>query len=190
MARLVGDSTDPQLVGFLPSTASFVAFAAGRLDEARADWHRLAATIIDSAPVALARAARAALWGANAPAAAADLAALDASGFHGPAIEADRATIRAGLAALDGRVPEALAMYRDAARTWRDLGLAWDEAMVGIDMASLLDPANPDVRAAAERSREILVRLGAAPFVERLDAALSRVLGPHPAVAGAASTTG
>ena len=180
MARLVGDSTDPQLVGFLPSTASFVAFAAGRLDEARADWHRLAATIIDSAPVALARAARAALWGANAPAAAADLAALDASGFHGPAIEADRATIRAGLAALDGRVPEALAMYRDAARTWRDLGLAWDEAMVGIDMASLLDPANPDVRAAAEGSREILVRLGAAPFVERLDAALARDAGAGP----------
>ena len=41
-------------------------------------------------------------------------------------------------------------------------------------MATLLDPANPEVRAAAERSREILVRLGATPFVERLEAALAR----------------
>ena len=40
-------------------------------------------------------------------------------------------------------------------------------------MAILLDPADPEVRAAAEAAREILVRLGAAPFIERLDAALA-----------------
>ena len=40
-----------------------------------------------------------------------------------------------------------------------------------------LDEANgtlPEVRTAAESAREILVRLGARPFIERLDAALSR----------------
>ena len=179
MVRLVGDSSDPQMAMFLPSKASFVAFAAGRLGDARQEWHHLMAIVTDSAPISSARAARAALWGADAPAAAADLAVLDATGFHGPAIEADRMTIRAGLAALDGRTADALGLYRDATRSWRDLGLAWDEAMAGIDMATLLDPVHPEVRAAAERSRGILVRLGAVPFVERLDAALSRDSTPY-----------
>ena len=56
---------------------------------------------------------------------------------------------------------------------WRTLGLAWDEALAGIDMATLLDPAEQEVRAAAEGARAILVRLGAAPFIERLDAAMA-----------------
>jgi hypothetical protein len=41
-------------------------------------------------------------------------------------------------------------------------------------MATLLDPADPEVRAAADAAREILVRLRAAPFIARLDAALAR----------------
>ena len=82
--------------------------------------------------------------------------------------------MRAGVAALDGRSDEALALYREALRDWRDLGLAWDEALCGLDMALLLDPADPEVRAAADASRGILVRLGAAPFVARLDRALAR----------------
>ena len=91
-----------------------------------------------------------------------------------PAIEADRTTIRAGIAALDGRPADALTVYREALRAWRDLGLAWDEALCGLDMAVLLDPSDPEVRAASESAREILVRLEAAPFLARLDAAMSR----------------
>ena len=74
-------------------------------------------------------------------------------------------------AALDGRPTEALAGYRDALRRWRDLGLPWDEALAGIDMALLLDPTDPDVAAAVASSRAILERLGARPFLERLDRA-------------------
>jgi hypothetical protein len=44
----------------------------------------------------------------------------------------------------------------------------------GPDMASLLDPADPEVRATAVEAREILIRLRAAPCVARLDAALER----------------
>jgi hypothetical protein len=40
-------------------------------------------------------------------------------------------------------------------------------------MATLLEPTTPEVLAAAEAAREILVRLGAAPFIARLDAALA-----------------
>jgi len=108
-----------------------------------------------------------------------DLAALDASGVHGRAVEADGVTIRAGIAALEGRPTEAIALYRDALRSWRDLGLAWDEALAGVDMALLLDPTDPWVRANAEAAREILVRLEAAPFIARLDAALARPADPR-----------
>jgi hypothetical protein len=43
-----------------------------------------------------------------------------------------------------------------------------------LDMAILLDPADPEVRTAADAAREILVRLEAAPFLARLDAAMTR----------------
>ena len=54
------------------------------------------------------------------------------------------------------------------------MGPIWDEALCSIDMALLLDPNEPDVAAAADAARTILVRLGAAPFIERLDEAMAR----------------
>jgi hypothetical protein len=85
-----------------------------------------------------------------------------------------RMTIRAGLAAMERRPADALGQYREALRGWHDLGLAWDEALTGIDMATLLEPSEPEVRSAAESAREILARLGAKPFLQRLDAAMAR----------------
>jgi len=41
-------------------------------------------------------------------------------------------------------------------------------------MATLLNPAQPEVAAAGEAGREILTRLGARPFLERLEMALVR----------------
>jgi len=41
--------------------------------------------------------------------------------------------------------------------------------LLGIDMAIVLDPALPEVAAAVATSREILTRLGAKPFLARLD---------------------
>ena len=170
---LLGDSDDPQMGAGAAMAASFAAIAIGDLHAARTSWQRAASLVATVLPVALPLAARAALWAGDAAAAREDLAALDASGFHGPAIEADRRMIRAGLAALEGRPADALSLYREALPAWRDLGLAWDEALCGLDMATLLDPADPEVRAAAEAAREILVRLEAAPFIARLDAAMA-----------------
>jgi tetratricopeptide (TPR) repeat protein len=186
MRHLVGDSIDPQALDAVAIASAFVAFATGDLDGARSAWKRATALVAYELPVSSARAARAALWVGDHAAIHEHLAVLDESGFHGPAIEADRRTIRAGIAALEGRRADALALYRDALRAWRDLGLAWDEALCGLDMALLLDPADPDVRAAASATRETLVRLEAAPFVARLDAAMTRSSQARPA-AGQAS---
>ena len=51
-------------------------------------------------------------------------------------------------------------------------------------MATLLDPAEPEVRAAADSAREILNRLGARPLLARLEAAIERPVSmrmPEPA---------
>jgi class 3 adenylate cyclase/tetratricopeptide (TPR) repeat protein len=152
---------------------TFAFFAAGRLSEARAARRRAAESFGE--PGALSNyGARAALWSRDLAGAVDDLATFDGSGLHGTVVEADRLTVRAGIAGLDDRAADALALYREALRAWRALGLAWDEALCGIDMATLLDPSDPEVRAAAEAAREILVRLEAVPFIARLDKALAR----------------
>ncbi len=182
IVSLVGSSVEPAVLSELMFATANEAFAAGRLGDARGAWHRCGELRAGSEPTTSACAARAALWLGDVPAATNDLAVLDASGVHGPAIEADRRTIRAGIMALEGRASDALPLYREALRAWRDLGLAWDEALCGIDMATLLDPSNADVRDAAESSREILVRLEARPFIARLNAVLARPTAAHPSV--------
>jgi tetratricopeptide (TPR) repeat protein len=174
LRHLLGDSGDPQSRAGVEMVAAIAAFAMDDLGEARASWHRAGSLAVGTLPIVLPCAARAALWAGDGAAARDDLAALDASGVHGPAIEAGRATLRAGIAAFEGRLADALPLYREALRAWRDLGLAWDEALCGLDMATLLDPSEPEVGAAAAAAREILVRLEAAPFIARLDAAFAR----------------
>ena len=169
----IGTSTDAILLTSLYIAKAYEAFGRGQLADARAELSRLAETSAANLADALEQRARAALWLGDVEAARADLAAIDEFGAHGPAIETGRATIRAGIAALEGRSADAFALYRDALREWRDLGLAWDEALCGLDMATLLDPADPEVRAAADAAREILVRLEAVPFLARLDAAMA-----------------
>src|SRR5439155_15162113 len=118
-------------------------------------------------------AAHVALWLGDHQAAAEQLAEIDAGGFRAPAVEARRVTIQAGLSAVGGRRGEALGLYRDALRRWRDLGLALDEGLCGIDMATLLDPDEPEVAAAIDSTREILIRLRAETLLDRLDVAIA-----------------
>ena len=171
--RLMGASTDKGMLGNLYNSRGIAALVAGDLVEAQAQFHQAAEN--DPADTdAGSDAAHAALWRGDLEGAAAELEALDESGFRTPAAEARRVTIRAGLAAGEGRLPEALGLYRDALRRWRDLRFVVDETLCVIDMVTLLDPAEPDVRAAAEAAREILVRLKAKPLLERLDAAMEK----------------
>jgi class 3 adenylate cyclase/tetratricopeptide (TPR) repeat protein len=157
--------------------AAVTAYGHGRLAAARAAWRDQVDVDQGEARWALPQAARAALWLGDAAGAAADLAAIDATGLHSTVIELYRRTIRAGIAALDDPGGEALAMYRAVLKEWHGLGMYWEVALVGIDMATLLDPAQPDVQAAIESSREILTRVGARPFLERLEAAAARSSG-------------
>ena len=174
MERLTEGETDPGLLGYVIDARGFQALADGRLGEASDVWWRLPEMTPSAAAGYLYLAARPALWGGDSARVKEAVERLDATGVHGPVAEIHRATLRAGLAAIDGRSTEALGLYREALRGLHDLGLPWDQALTAIDMASLLDPTEPEVRAAADAARQILVGLGARPFVDRLDAALAR----------------
>ncbi len=174
MERLLGTAPDPNHARFIVEVRAIRAFALGQFADAGAAYRGLAQTEIGNARLYLMVAARAALLARDAAAVSADLEALEGLGVHGPWFDACRTSIRAGLAALNGRLGDAQALYRDALRRLREIGVALDEALTAIEMATLLDPAEPDVRAAAGAAREILVRLGATPFIARLDEALAR----------------
>ena len=140
MERLTEGETDPALLGYVIDGRGFQALAGGQLAEASDAWWQLPDMTPSSAPSYLFQAARPALWNGDSTRVREALARLDATGVHGPVIEIHRATLRAGLAASDGRGAEALGLYRDVLRGLRDLGLPWDEALTAIDMATVLDP--------------------------------------------------
>ena len=120
---------------------------------------------------------KSALWSGDPTGAGEHLAAIEASGFRGPALSADLIVARAGIDALNGRSTRAVAGYRDALRACRGLGLAFDEAAAVVDLATLLpaaDLAAPDLQAAIASARETLQHLGARPFLDRLEAVGTR----------------
>ena len=144
---LVSDFSDPQYDSYRRMAGAWIALVDGRLGES----------------MEIARAA------------AASTSYFGPMGHPVAALAADRLTARAGVAALEGRRAEAAGLYREALRAWRGLGLAFDEALCAIDMTTVLDPADPEVRAAAAEARATLLRLGAAPLLGRLDDAIGAV---------------
>jgi class 3 adenylate cyclase/tetratricopeptide (TPR) repeat protein len=171
-AELIAGSADAQLRSIVPNIAGYLAWARADDRAAIAAWRTDGPSAVEQGKFMAALAARAALWARDAPGAAEALTAL--ADRNGEAEIVTRGTIGAGLAALDGDVTAALSGYRDALRRADDLGIEFEVALIGLDMAILLDPAQPEVQAAAGRARDILDRLGARPFVERLDRALAR----------------
>ncbi len=166
--------TDPQFESYELLARAWAALAAGDLAATR-DLATRAVGISDYfAPLALRLAIRAALWAGDGAGTAAHLAALEAANFWGQVLDVDRAAARAGIAALDGRAGEALAAYRDVLRGYQALGLVFEEAAAAVDMATLLpspEREHPDVVMAIAAARETLIRLGARPFLARLDGA-------------------
>jgi hypothetical protein len=76
----------------------------------------------------------------------------------------------AGIAALDGRLDEAIAGYREAVERLEAIHIEWLVALLGFEFASLVGVDHPATREAVARSREIFERIGARPWLEKLDA--------------------
>ena len=118
--------------------------------------------------------ARYALWAGDDIGYRADIDRVDAAGIYGGAYDAERIAMRAAVAALDGHQADAVVLYRDAMRLYRELGAIWSEALCAIDMATVLDPSEPNVEATAATARETFSRLRAKPFLDELETRMGR----------------
>jgi class 3 adenylate cyclase/tetratricopeptide (TPR) repeat protein len=172
-ALLPGMEGDPQYASYVGWGRAWAAFVAGDLAEAR----RLAVQAADATsffvPFSLPLAGRACLWAGDGVGAGELLARLDASLHRGEALTLDRATLRAGLAALEGRRADAIAGYREVLRGWRQLGCAFDEAMASLDLAVMLAPTRqemPEAEGAFAAAAETFTRLGATSLAARMAA--------------------
>src|SRR6185503_10678866 len=166
---------DPDVGGaFTALERAYAALASGDLTAASIDATRYAELWHQGEVEGYRVATRAALWARDLQRARNGLAAFERLRQHGGAVHMTTLTFGAGIAALEGRTSEALTMYRDALRGWEELGLPWDQALATVDMAMTVGPDEPAVATAAAAARTILEGLGAAPILDRLDAALSQ----------------
>jgi hypothetical protein len=167
--RIAVGETDPNVTQGVEDTRACVAFAEGKLVEAREGWHTTARDGPWNIPTCIPMSAVAAIWRRDAASAAADLLILDEAVVHGTLAEARRSAAKAGIAGLGGSRPKAEAGYRQALEGFRAIGARVDEAFTAISMLTVLGPDHPDAIAAATLARETLIELRAGPFLARLD---------------------
>jgi class 3 adenylate cyclase len=181
-ARSRAGVTDPQFESYELFARAAAAFATGDLEAAIHHAEQSSAITDYFHPLAVPLAARAALWAADAATARRLLEKPAMPAFSGPALAADLVRISAGIAALEGRRPEALAGFLDALRSYEELGLRFDGAAAAIDLAVLLPGIEGESAAAADAiaaARETLNRLGARPYLQRLEEAASETGSPR-----------
>ena len=174
LERLSADMSGVLWRAFIADPAANAALAAGDLSRARDQFKLDYESDPGAIPEYSYRAAHVSIWDRDVASAKELMGVFEATGGSGPITEARAATLRAGIAALEDRPAEALALYRDAMRNWRAAGAVWDEALTGISMSQLLDPAEPEVAAIVESTREILQRLKAKPYLQMLEEAVAR----------------
>ena len=170
LEELARTLSDPSQVGVLGVVQGMQDLVAGRDADAFDRGMRAAEASVTVVGAATSLAGHAAAWRGDLAGARQAHASLEAGGVHGPALEASRRTMRAVIAALEGRTGEAAGGFRDAARQWRDLGLSFDLALCHLDLLATLGTTGNGATAAADEARMILLELQAEPFLRRLEA--------------------
>jgi class 3 adenylate cyclase/predicted ATPase len=169
--EFVQSSDDPSLRGGAIAIQGALALNRGELELAHQRFTD-ALTVSSDNVLALVGGIRTGLWlgDANRVSAVAErLAELPSSGRT---VETIRIWAAAGLAALERRRDEARAGLVDAISRNREMQLDFVAASVALDAAILL-PGDPEIRSRAEWAREVFSRIGARPFLQRLEQALA-----------------
>jgi tetratricopeptide (TPR) repeat protein len=166
---LLTDRNDAQQHSNLLAGKAAAAFAAGRYHEASAAWLRSAELNPTNAATDFTRSARASLWGGDLQGVRATLGALDAGAVHGRVVDLERRAFGAALSAHDGDRERAAREYAAVLPELAEMGLAYKQALIVLDMALVLGPDDPAVQASVDDARAILDRLNARAFSARLD---------------------
>ncbi|MEK6720682.1 MAG: adenylate/guanylate cyclase domain-containing protein [Chloroflexota bacterium] len=179
-ATLIADMTDPFLHAIQHWNEAKELLLAGNLSQA-ADLFEKAGIPGMIYPLGLA--ARAALWAGDIE----RLTGLVDRLERDPEVPTDARALglaaRAGLDGLEGRRSEALAGYRDVFRRGREGAVDFEYALFVLDAVVALGPDEPELHQPVEDARSILERVGAQPYLAKLDEVLAS--GP----AGNARTT-
>ncbi len=174
LGQIRATQDDPRVPALKLLDLAFVHALAGRLTEAYEAGMAGGAMPVEPALGCAEWATRAALWLGDASRARAALALLKARPDRGRVVAARGLELESGVRALEGDRRAAMAGYRDAIRAWRDMDASVYLGLALIDLATLVGPAEPAARAAADESRAIFTRLGSPPLLARLDAGLAR----------------
>ena len=164
--------TRPRFLASRIAVGAEIAAMAG--DVARASTDALIAARMELDYSTAVPAVRWALWANDLAHAREAMSILRRTPERGRYAEALRASLGAGLSALEGGRTDAANGFRAAAATFRELDLALDLGLSQLEYAVRFGPDDPGGRAAAVEAREIFERLGARPLLERLD----RAMGP------------
>ncbi len=164
-----GSEDDPVFGASLGLARLWSAMADGRFGDANAAGRRVAELSNLNKPVGLLWAAHAAIRMQDLGRATTALEDLAALGVRGPALDAERSAVEAGVAALADHWPEAVMRYGDATRQLRDLGINFDLGLALLSAAMLAPPGDPFARAAGEEARSIFASIGALAFLRQLD---------------------
>jgi hypothetical protein len=174
--RLIDEASEPSLhMQSSPLEArGYAALASGQLRIAEEAFVRFSQLRPDYVAMTHYQAGRAALWAGSVDRLKQYLANVEATGYRTLTIDTRRKVMHAGIAALEGDMDVASRLFLEAIQTWREMKLGFEEAQTGVDIVTVLDPSVPEVKAVAMSTRQLLERLGARPYLERLDAAMAR----------------
>ena len=165
--------SDPWATAKVHSLRGDRAILTGDFETAAEERFQAATATPFAASTFLAPASRAAVWGSDAARAREAVERMDASPEIGESVSADRIAARAGIAALEGRMDEAISGYREAIARHRSIGSNLAVAEYSLDLVRLVGGNHPAAREAAAEARAIFARVGAQPYLELLDAAMS-----------------
>jgi hypothetical protein len=182
--RLVAhhSSDDPQHAAGLDATLADIALADGRYDEAVERALRSLETMPEAvSPSSQLTVGRVGIWTGDPSTIRKGVGAFEHR--RGRLIDVGLRELEAGLAALEGRVDDASALYADVLRTHEALGTIFSRAVCQIGMVAVLPPGSPMARMAEQEARGTLTELRAAPYLARLDEILARVGGVNDSVA-------
>ena len=178
--RLVVDGHDAQQESNLWAGKAAAAFAAGRYREAAAGWRRSAELNFANTATDLPRAARALLGEGDLDGVRGTLMAIDAAAVHGRVVDLERRALAAALSARDGDRERAANEYSEVLPELAEMGLAYKQALVVVDMALVLGADEPVVQASVEGARAILERLDARAISARLEELMGVAAGSPP----------
>lgn len=167
---LVGGDSSPQQHWEWAVIAMQVALAEGRLDDARREARGVGGNWAIWGAVG---SARAVLRAGDADGARAAISSALLHDDIGLIFDRERLSLRASLAALDGRRDEAVAGYREATRLSRELDDPLGLAQTLLDAISTLGPTDPESAGFAAEARLVWERRAARGWLARLDEALT-----------------